>query len=102
MLIHTIFVIVIAELTQYFEISVDCQHGYRGVADAVEHRGLDSGIMDHVLENYPLSYPQLMIESPIAHIVARKTAVAAKAIYIFTMHDLGFAHIINLTFFIIH
>jgi hypothetical protein len=51
-----------------------------GMANAVEHTGLDGGVMQHVLENDVLSHLQLMVESPKPHEISRQTTVSTYAI----------------------
>lgn len=47
---------------------------------AIEHVGLDGGIVQHVLEDDVLANGKLMVELPVAHVVAGKTRAPAKAI----------------------
>ena len=53
--------------------------------DAVEHIGLDSSIMYHVLEDNVLANLQFVVELPVAHEVTAKAAIAAKTVNPFTV-----------------
>ena len=46
---------------------------------AVEHRGLDHRVVNHVFEDNPLAHLQFVVEGPVAVVVARQAAVAAHA-----------------------
>jgi hypothetical protein len=52
------------------------QNAKGGMTDAIEHIGLDSGVMNHILENDFLSYLKRSGETPGTHEIACQTAVA--------------------------
>ena len=56
------------------------QQGYRRMADAIEHTGLDCGIMQHILKDNILAYLQFMVKLPHSHKIARQTTVSSDTI----------------------
>ena len=56
------------------------QHSDGGMRDTVKRVGLNGGVVNHIFEDNLFAYLQLMVERPIAHPVARETAVAAKTV----------------------
>ncbi len=59
------------------------------MVDAVEHTGLDGGVVAHVLEDYLIANVEWVRESPRLHPVARKTRVATKTIHIVGVGECG-------------
>ena len=56
------------------------QHSDGGMGDTVKRVGLNGGVVNHIFEDNFFAHLQLMVERPIAHPVARETAVAAEAV----------------------
>ena len=52
LLIHPIFIIIIAKFTQDFQFSIVMEHSNGWMSDAVEHVRLHRRVMDHILENH--------------------------------------------------
>ena len=59
------------------------QDGDGGMADAIEHIGLDGGVVEHILKDDVLAHLQSMVEPPKTHEITRETTVSANAIDMF-------------------
>ena len=75
--IHAVAIVFVAEFSQDFEGVVEPKDADGRVRNAIEHRGFDGGIMNHVLENDGFANFEFVVERPVAHEVAAETAVAA-------------------------
>ena len=63
-LIHSVPIILIAIFTQHLQFVVNVEQGDGGMADAVEHGGLDRRVVKHVFKDDVLSCLQGMVECP--------------------------------------
>ena len=62
-------------------MSVGVTEGEGGMMNAVEHVGLDGGVVNHVLKDDVVAYFKRAFKAPIAHVVAAQTTVAAEAVH---------------------
>ena len=76
---HAVAEILVAEFADDVRAPVAAGDDDRGVRHAVEHRGLDHRIVDHIFEDDALADFQFVVEGPVAAVVAGKAARAAHA-----------------------
>ena len=79
-LVHAIAVVFVVILAEELDGAVEMLEGEAGMMDAVEHGGLDGGIVDHVLEDDLFTDLKGMVEAPRTHVVAAEAAVASKTV----------------------
>ena len=78
--IHAVAVVFVGEFPQNFEFIVESEDTDGRMRNAVEHRGFDGGVVNHILENDGFANLQLVVESPVAQKVAAQATVAAEAV----------------------
>lgn len=78
--IHTGLVVVVVELAPHLDRTVASEAGDGRVGYAVEHGGLDGGVVNHVFKDDAFAHGELVVEVPVAHVVAAQARVAAHAV----------------------
>ena len=78
--IHAALVVVVVVFAPHLYGAVAPEAGDRGVGYAVEHGGFDGGVVYHVFEDDALAHGELVVEVPVAHVVAAQARVAAHAV----------------------
>ena len=77
---HPRLVILVGKLPEGFNSPVNVLENDGWMADAVEHVGLDRCVVVHVLEGEAVTSLELILKTPVSHIVATQARVATYAI----------------------
>ena len=79
-LVHAVTIVFVGVLAQYFEAAVEVLEDKTGVMNAVEGGGLDSCVVNHILEDNLIADSKGAGKKPGAHEITTEAGVATEAI----------------------